>query len=159
MPLWPSITALLAKEKKLPPKVSIPPVSKTVPSSAGRSISFDSLLPSWRFNRLDLEATSPYSWHKAKKQDWQEVLDKLGNLETQTWAQLLGDHHHRISVDVLSKDAKQRLLQLKLDDYEDVLSIRLTGKRRVFGLQDGHACLLLWWDPHHKVCPSTKSHT
>lgn len=43
--------------------------------------------------------------------------------------------------------AQARLKELRLDDFEQVVSLRLSGQERVFGIQDRRVLSLLWWDP------------
>jgi len=35
-----------------------------------------------------------------------------------------------------------------------LVSLRLSGKERVWGILQENALLLLWWDPGHEICPS-----
>ena len=79
-----------------------------------------------------------------------------------TWGEILGksgDKHHSIDVHRLSKTAQDRLREIRLDDIDDVISLRVTGQERIFGVRFGSVLRLLWWDPLHEVCPSQKKHT
>jgi len=38
-------------------------------------------------------------------------------------------------------------------------AIRLSGKKRVWGIREGRLFSLVWWDPEHTVGPSEKKHT
>jgi len=40
------------------------------------------------------------------------------------------------------------------DAVEDLFSLRLTGKKRLWGIRDRHVFKVFWWDPEHGVCPS-----
>jgi hypothetical protein len=59
----------------------------------------------------------------------------------------------------LCKTARDRLEDLRLEDIDELVSLRLGGAERVWGIRDGNVMLLLWWDPEHAVCPSLKKHT
>ncbi len=74
-----------------------------------------------------------------------------------TWAELLGGkQNHNVSVSDLCKAARQRLEEIGQDDIDELLSLRLSGKERVWGILSEGVCTLLWWDPEHQVCPSVK---
>jgi hypothetical protein len=62
-------------------------------------------------------------------------------------------------VDKLIKEAQDRLTEISLDDLDELTSLHLTGKGRVWGIIDQGVMNLLWWDPEHQVCPSHKKHT
>lgn len=78
-----------------------------------------------------------------------------------TWGELLkatggrtsGNNHHSISVDQLSQKAIGRLTELKLEDIDELFSLRLTGKIRLWGIKDGRVLKLLWYDEDHSVYP------
>lgn len=72
------------------------------------------------------------------------------------WSEILGRDSHEMPVERLCTEAQQRLVTLKLDDTDRVLSLRVTGRERVFGVRMDEPVYLLWWDPNHEVCPSTK---
>lgn len=40
---------------------------------------------------------------------------------------------------------------MKLDDVEEVVSLRLTGAQRLWGYRILAVFHVLWWDPEHKV--------
>jgi hypothetical protein len=62
-------------------------------------------------------------------------------------------------VDKLVPEARRRLIQLKLEDIDELLSLRLSGKQRVWGILSEGVAALLWWDPDHRICPSRLKHT
>ena len=59
----------------------------------------------------------------------------------------------------LCSHAQKRLVEMKLDDVDEVHSLRLSGVHRVWGILTENVLTLLWWDPNHEVCPSLKKHT
>ena len=72
-----------------------------------------------------------------------------------------GTNSHLVSVEKLMPEARRRLADLRLwedlwEDLEELLSLRLTGKRRVWGILVGHSLKLLWYDPRHEVCPGLR---
>jgi hypothetical protein len=110
--------------------------------------------PSWRLKTLDFGG--PYGWMQMARDDLTRVVDRLRDLETMTWQAILqeGDHwNHAIDTNRLCKKAQDRLVDIKLDDIDSVISLRVGGSERVFGLRFGAVLRLLWWDPKHEVCP------
>jgi hypothetical protein len=75
------------------------------------------------------------------------------------WHEIEGKQHHSIGIESLSKEATDRLAEIKQDDIAEIFSFRLQGAHRVFGIRDRSVVKLLWWDPEHGVCPSLKKNT
>lgn len=120
--------------------------------------------PNWQVGTLDLEAA--WTFKSLSKDDWwSDVFPKLKSFETMTWQEILsqtggpthGTNSHLVSVEKLMPEARRRLTDLRLwEDLEELLSLRLTGKRRVWGILVGHTLKLLWYDPEHEVCPGPR---
>jgi hypothetical protein len=73
------------------------------------------------------------------------------------WREILLDakkQHHTISAERLSVEA-QKCLEEDWQGADEVVSLSLMGKERIFGIMDRGALTILWWDPEHVVCPST----
>lgn len=151
------MSAKAKKDKK--PRVAADPASKKEPL-APEGFDFRKETPAWRVHRLEL--CDPYGWHVADKSMLQSVQQRLANFETMTWMEILVRGHkfnHPIQVLALSKDARDRLAALGLDQIEELISLRVSATERIFGIRDGRILDLLWWDPEHRVCPSQKKHT
>lgn len=80
---------------------------------------------------------------------WREI-------ETQTFGRKNKTKHHSIEVSRLDDVARKRLKKLQLDDIDEVYSLRLEGKLRLFGLRKDNYFNLLWVDMDHQVCPVSK---
>ena len=91
--------------------------------------------------------------------DFLEILEKLKHFENSTWPTLERGGSHFIPVDEVIKQAQERLQLLKLDDTDELFSLRLGGLERLWGLRSNDVFSLLWWDPHHEICPASKKHT
>lgn len=114
--------------------------------------------PVWQIRLLELDG--PFSWHPITRSLLvDEILPKLQSFERMTWEEILGRKNHSVRVADLCRDAQKRLEHLRLDDVEELVSLRLDGKERVWGIRRKASMLLLWWDPNHEVCPSEKKHT
>lgn len=126
----------------------------------GGSASSETDRMAWGFGKLDMEG--PWGPLKIDADTWwKNLFPKLQNFETMTWADVQaasggrshGSNSHFVPVENLSKNAKARLDELKQDDVDELFSLRLSGKERVYGIRDGRVLKVLWYDPDHEVYP------
>ena len=110
--------------------------------------------PLWSFALVDIGG--PWCFSVMKGQKLTAVLEHLRTFESMTWTEIQQAGSHPISTDKLVNDARRRLQQINLDDYEEIFSLRLGGKPRIWGIRTGRVLQILWWDPNHEVCPSSK---
>ena len=110
----------------------------------------------WAFSIVDQEGT--WGWRtEAARAWWSDILPKLQNFESMTWATIMqaaggrakGTNNHPVPVEELTKQAKNRLLQIKQDDVSELFSLRLDSTKRIYGIRDRRALKLLWYDPYH----------
>ena len=111
-----------------------------------------------------MDLVDPFGFHTVDAIRLTSIREKLANFETQTWAEILVQakkQHHSVRVVDLSKDARDRLALLFHGDadVDELVSLRLSGKERVWGILHQGILSLLWWDPEHTVCPSLLKHT
>jgi hypothetical protein len=103
-----------------------------------------------------------FSWARLTPDEIKELLEGLVHFEGQTVQKTIGKGsrgtHHPCDLGDLSAEAQARLRTLKHDDEDRLWGFRVMGnqKERVWALRYGDVFHLLWWDPHHKVAPSTK---
>jgi len=77
-----------------------------------------------------------------------------------TWQDIEGGTgSHPIPKNDLVKVAQDRLTTLRMDDLDDVFSLRLSNTKRIFGVRVENILKILWYDPDHHVCPSPKKNT
>jgi len=88
-----------------------------------------------------------------------DVLDKLKGFERMSWPEIGSSGSHFIPLNMIVKEARQRLVELNLDDTDELYSLRVSGKVRLWGLRSNDKFSLLWWDPDHEICPSLLKHT
>ena len=124
------------------PRIAAPPVSRS---------------PSWLFQTMDLDG--PWSCRNVETGVLLDIRTHLAGFETMSWTEIESAGSHFVSVNRIISDARKRLQERQLDDTDDLFSLRLKGMWRVWGIRDGDRLKILWWDPHHKVCPSEKKHT
>lgn len=114
----------------------------------------------WRFGQTEMDG--PWGWTSIDGAKARDVYQKLVQYEKRTWAEA-----HRsgsagvkaIPTGSICPDAQRRLEVLKLDDVDELVEFRLSARERAWGIRLGNVCYVLWWDPEHQVCPSTKHHT
>lgn len=113
--------------------------------------------PSWNFSKCDLEHTK---WTIRNSDIFFEIIPKLISFEQRKWGDIISDkkHNHWISYEKLSKEAQDRLIEIKLY-YDALFSLRLTGTMRLFGYIENGIFYIIWYDPNHEVCPALKKHT
>lgn len=116
-----------------------------------------SLHPKWRFQKRDCEHER---WHLEVTDI---LLEKLTNFESMTWAQILVEaknQNHHVKTYELIKEAQKRLTTLKLDDYDEICSLRLDGTHRLYGILDKYGVFsIIWNDFEHEIYPSKKRNT
>jgi hypothetical protein len=95
---------------------------------------------------------------------WNEIFPKLKDIETKKWFELeieqFGKNgkskNHWVHIRDIIKPARNRLKELNMDDVEELFSIRLTGKQRVWGIRDFNYFKMIWFDFEHEICPSNR---
>lgn len=114
--------------------------------------------PVWRIGMLDL--AGQWGWDKIDGDlFFNEIQPKIKHFEGMTWNEILNRNNHEISIDKINKNAQKRLTQINNDDIESLVSLRLTGPKRIWGIRDRNILKIIWWDPKHQVCPSKRKHT
>lgn len=106
----------------------------------------------WRFSASD--KGGPFAWTIAEDGKFREIIEKLYEFEGKNWNEITGGGSHLIAVDQLSRDAKDRLVEIRRDDLDELVSLRLTGPNRVWCIKSGHILRVLWWDENHRVYPT-----
>lgn len=121
--------------------------------------------PSWIFSRADQSGRWAFTKGNIGDVVWDKILPFLQSMESQTWAQILrtNSQNHTIPCEKLNKCAQDRMKALKLD-CDEVISLRLGGKLRLYGVWQLSACAILWYDNDHGdndtcVCRSYLRHT
>lgn len=121
--------------------------------------------PLWSFTKLDFEHDR---WAlTGHKDDVEKLIKKLRDYERMTWNDIFCDtcgrkgntKNHLIHFSDLSLEAQKRASELKIDDYDGIYSLTITGKRRMFGIMENNVFYIVWDDLKHEICPSHKSHT
>lgn len=107
--------------------------------------------PAWLVTRVDFDG--PWCWKRMDMATLHRVHERLSAFERMTFGEIHGKQNHPIPVERLGKAARERLVELGIDEYDEVLSLRVTKAERVWGLKAPNGIYLLWWDPAHTVYP------
>ena len=112
----------------------------------------------WSFLMLDEDG--PFSWHLlSEAREYYKILKRKKAFEGMNSNQIRQTGSHSVLIEKLSKAARDRIDKLKLDDFEELYSLRMNSTNRVWCIKDGNTMRVLWWDPNHEVCPSLKKNT
>lgn len=118
----------------------------------------------WHFHRID--RIHPHWGWQLNPETWGTILQHLISFEGLTWAKLkeqsggrrVGTNHHSIKIAELNRAARERIAELRLDDYDTVFSLRISNTVRIYGVRDGRVLVLVWYDDCHgtrnEVCPT-----
>lgn len=107
---------------------------------------------------LDIECGA-WGWKNLDGSDWLEIATFLGHIEQMTWHDMREYGCHFVEVGDLCKEARDRLVLLKLDDLAELYSLRMKSRERIWAVKIGSGLGILWHDVAHTVCPSIKKHT
>lgn len=128
--------------------------------------SYDRERPVWIFTEIDRSGEFAFDMHRIDKDSY-EILDKIINYSSMTWGEIQRQthddkrsKHHYLSPDTLSETARKRLIAKRLEDRsDDIFSFAFNNLLRIVGYRDKEKFYVLWYDPNHEVCPSSKKHT
>ena len=123
----------------------------------GEKVEKISGLTSWHIRIIDKEGH--WGWNQINALILDDILSKMSNFETMKWSEVLNRNNHIIAKSQICAEAQKRLEVLKQDDIDELISLHLTGKKRIWGIRDQDVLKILWWDPDHTICPSPKRHT
>lgn len=104
----------------------------------------------------------PFGWNAIARDDMIQVVEHLKSLESMTWSAILigaKKHNHRCDVERMCRAAQTCLIEDWQGGADEILTMRLTNKKRVWGILEGPIVYLLWWDPTHAVYPSEPKNT
>jgi len=108
-----------------------------------------------------MQYCDPYGWHEVTGPTLEEVRRRLVNFESMTWTEILvraRKQNHSVRIEKLCADARREAAKI-VPDVEELISLHVTGIKRVWGVLREGVLQIIWWDPYHLVCPSTKPNT
>lgn len=117
--------------------------------------SYYNTFPVWSFKIMDTEHAK---WSLSSISNlYNIIIGKLKEYEGMTWGEIMsasggkssgnGNNNHFEEISSLNPEAQKRWKELKLEEYDSVFSLRLTGKQRLYGLllKDG-VFRIIWFD-------------
>lgn len=148
--------------KKKPIK-NVNPNGKKNPTNKTNPDNWKMKTPVWVFSRHD-EHHEKWSLTVCEN-IYNEVLTKLMSFEGMTWDEINRQTHdhgkssnHFLKISILTKEAQKRIQELHI--YEDeIYSLRLNNKKRLFGIINDNKFSIIWYDQEHEVYPYDKKHT
>lgn len=146
------------KDKKIALPYGATSPKKSVSIGQADPESYNTKSPVWSFRSCDQEHDR---WSLCHCENiWNEILAKMVNFETMTWHEIItgggrGSNSHQIEVEKLTTEAQKRLTELKVHESQ-LFSLRLTGKKRLFGVRYNQVLHIIWYDPEHEICPSIR---
>ena len=145
----------MGKSKKVVQKERVE--GKKLPIAIENPNSYYGKAPIWSFRNLDNGYKKWGFIHVENLND--VVISKLKNYEGMTWAEIMnasggrshGNNSHFENVSALIPEAQQRWNELKLDEYDNIFSLRLTGEKRLYGILENGVFRIVWFDPKHEI--------
>jgi hypothetical protein len=146
------------------PKAGASPQDRQI-KLGGDPESFETQTLAWQFHCMDIPHAK-WGWHSVDLAVWRKILKQLQDFERMTWAAIKetaggrtrGTNNHSLKITELNAAARARINELHLDQYDKIFSLRLGSKIRIYGVRDGRAMRLIWYDTHHgtfdAVCPT-----
>lgn len=145
----------MAKRKKVRPSTA-GILQKRLPQLRGPT-AIEGRYLAWRLGNGD--RGGPFTIDNLSEDNRRTVWERMSAFEKMTVSEVIATGSHPIPLSQLSEEAKTRLEHLKIDDLDDIWSFRVTNTSRFWCIKHENIYALLWWDPYHKVCPSSKKHT
>lgn len=134
------------------------------PRSSESPDAYYDMRPRWLFSQCDFGLDK---WSITNCEDLQkDFFGKLASFESMTWKEIFsaagarrkGNNNHPIPVDELVIEAQERLRILKLNP-DELISLRVGGPKRIYGIRYGSDLQILWYTDNHDIVLSTKRHT
>lgn len=103
-----------------------------------------------------LEVVDEYGWHEVESREKLfEIIERLKAFESMTWGEIIKNDttgsHFIEGYRLTDRDAKKKLESLKVSLDTFVCSLRHHKRERIWGIREGSALKLLWWDPEHLI--------
>lgn len=140
--------------------------------------------PAWRFSKSDVDhprwsvrephedifhdpddPTGTKIGHVFSKSVDSELIEGLKSREIMTWSEILtqnggrgkkgGTNSHFIPMYNLVKEAQDRAAELNILE-DGLISLRITSKKRVFGIMEDGVLNIVWFDRSHEICPAVR---
>ena len=148
----------MGRKNKQPKTAKGFPLSGKIPKTSNLETAYQREIFRWGVDTVQLEGE--FGFHLCELRSlFEDVIARLKHFESMTWAEVIpGTGSHEVIFSKIARGA-QETIQRIFGDELDVISLRLGGRPRIFGVRRGAVCSLLFYDPEHQICPSEKKHT
>ncbi len=120
----------MPKRKKKKPFQEVYPSSERQPRGIKKAQRIESNLIAWHLRIVDEEGR--WGWNGVDKTTfWKEIFPKISGFETMTYSEILGKDNHEIPVSNIIREARKRLEEKKQHDVDHLVSLHITGKKRI----------------------------
>ena len=119
-------------------------------------VSFETLNFSWRVHNGYIDYDHPeFGWSKVDILLFlKKIVQSLQAYEGLTWHEVRQRRYcHPWGLNEIPKDCYTRLAERQID-VEELFQIGLGNKPRIIGYKFGSIFYLMWYDHHHKFCPT-----
>lgn len=149
-------TNYMASQKKEPKTTVLPTKNHKVPPSVKHEPTINGDYLTWRFSFADRNHPE-WGWNHLTGNELEEVLNKFHEFETMSQKSLHRGGNHEYPLSNLPQKAHNRLIEIQKDDWDQIMSFRISGAKRVWCLKSGTLMRVLWWDPKHTVYPTKQA--
>lgn len=141
----------MAKQRKRP-RFSQPPAGSKRPGIARSPDEVQKHEPlTWSLGIVDFGGE--WGWDKLDPNEIEPLHAELIELEGKTLHELTRSELIKdIPAQHMVRRAQARLSHRGLEEHGTLWELRLTGKRRVWGLVERSVFRMLWWDPEETAC-------
>lgn len=110
----------------------------------------------FRFDRVDIGAQ--WCLSEITAQDHRDLLTVLAEIESMRVGEIIPSRcrHEDVAGASPNPDAQKRAREQYLDDHDRIHSLKISGKRRLWGIMNEHEFSIIWWDPEHEVWPTRR---
>lgn len=106
----------------------------------------------WDTSCVDCEGA--WSWTEVDPRLWWDhICPARENFCSMKWGEITGNGNHPIDVDNIIPAAQRRLEEIGQGDTDVLYSLRIGGRRRIWGIRELNTFRVLWWDPNHEIYP------
>ena len=128
-----------------------------VPKRGEDPQSFLKKKPVWSFCRID-NGYDKWGLNTVNNL-YDTIISKLRDFEGMTWDEIIkasggrsqGNNNHFENISSLIPEAQRRWSDIKLDEYDQIFSLRLTGTQRLYGILENGVFQIVWFDPSHEI--------
>jgi hypothetical protein len=144
-----------SKKKRPATRASVPP-GKHPGTASDPSADGEACL---LFGLSMLDHGGDWSWAEIPGNEIEHIRETCKHWESMRINDFYAGKGKLIPLTDCSGRVAKRLEEIKLDDFNALWELRLSGAARIWGVRKRDVFYPIWWDPHHDVFPSKLKHT